>query len=148
MLRREQKKVVEDKKEAYKAAIKQAVDSERRETHVDEQELERQRRRQAGQAVTVETFMAWKLAFEQEMQAKKSKKDDADESKPTGKQYFLMKQAEGQSLEEDEEQLLAEGENDDFIMEDLEGDDSDEDEDEDEAVEEHEEAGTLKAGTS
>jgi hypothetical protein len=153
MLRREQKKVVEDNKEAYKAAIKQAVDSERRETQVDEQELERQRRRQAGQPVTLETFNAWKIAFELEMAAKRSKKDDSDESKPSGKQYFLAKQAAGQSTEDDEEQLLADGERDDFIMEDLEGEEYEEGDEEDgeegEEGEEGEDAtAPRKAGAS
>lgn len=148
MLRREQKKVVEDKKEAYKAAVKQAIDSERQETQVDEQELERQRRRQAGQAVTLETFLVWKTAFEQEMQAKNARKDNSDESKPTGKQYFLMKQAAGQSTADDEEQLLADAERDDFIMEDMEEDDYDEEEGDDEDLEEQDQDSPRKAGPS
>lgn len=137
MLRREQKKVVEENRVLHKAAIKQAADSERRDTHVDEAELERQRRRQAGRAVTVETFLAWKDAFEKEKQSLRLnvKGADADELKLTGKQWFLMQQASGQSVGDDEEErLLADGEQEDFVMEDLEeedGEEYDEEDDED-----------------
>jgi hypothetical protein len=133
MVRREQKKVVEERKEAYKVAVNLAADSERNESQVDEKELERQRKRQAGRAVTVETFNAWKVNFEREMALLKGHtKSDADDLKISGKQYFLLQQASGTPMvdETEEERLIVDGEQDDFILEeDLGEEDDDDDED-------------------
>lgn len=156
MIRREQKKVVEEKKEAYRAAVKAAADSENREPQIDKAELERLQKRQAGVAVTVETFMAWKVKFDEEMSKLESMKKvgkgqgEFDENKISGKQWFLALQASGKGVEtgDEEERLIVEGEKDDFEMVDEESlvldddDDDEEDEDyvpEDEADEEEEE---------
>ena len=70
MMRRMQQKDMQQKKETEKAAIKHAADSEFKEVVVDQAELERIRKRQAGTAVTVETFNKWKAAFDEEMALK------------------------------------------------------------------------------
>ena len=75
---------------------------------VDPEELERIRKRQAGQAVTVEAFMEWKMKFEAEMLALKIAQhgliDKDKDDRPTGKQLFLSNRA---GLEE---ALIAAGE--------------------------------------
>ena len=48
---------------------------------VDAEEAERIRRRQFGTPVTPETFLAWKLAFDLEMQSKAPKDDTGNEDK-------------------------------------------------------------------
>lgn len=113
MMRRMQKKDVEEKKEIQRAAIKAFADSERSETQVDLEEQERIRKRQAGVQVTVESFNAWKIKFEAEMAAKYgSKSDGANDGKLSGKQYFLQQQAAGGTGEtsNEEEKLIMEGE--------------------------------------
>jgi hypothetical protein len=74
MMRRMQHKEVKKKMENEKAAIKAAADSEKKggELAIDEAELERIRKRQAGTAVTIETFIAWKKAFDEEIAQKKA----------------------------------------------------------------------------
>jgi hypothetical protein len=75
---------------------------------VDPEELERIRKRQAGQAVTIEAFMEWKMKFEAEMLALKIAQhgaiDKDKDDRPTGKQLFLSNRA---GLEE---ALIAAGE--------------------------------------
>jgi hypothetical protein len=74
---------------------------------IDPEELERIRKRQAGQAVTIEAFMEWKIKFEAEMLALKIAEHGPDKEKddrPTGKQLFLSNRA---GLEE---ALIAAGE--------------------------------------
>eukprot|EP01038_Epipyxis_sp_PR26KG_P016859 gene16859-23104_t len=68
MLRRMNQKETEIKKQSEKAAITAAADSEMRAEQIDPEEIERIRRRQAGTQVTVESFMAWKAAYDLEMQ--------------------------------------------------------------------------------
>lgn len=154
MLRREQKKEVGEKKKAYKAAVKLAADSETRDPLVDKAELERQQRRQAGHPVTRETFLAWKEKFDAEklqLSTLKLTTTGIDESKPSGKQWFLAQEAAGRLVEDEEEaKLLADGENDDFVLElaedyededdsdYVEGEDEDEGDDEEDDYEEKE----------
>lgn len=109
MVRRMQYEEVERKLEVEKAAIKQAADSERPvgDDEMDEAELERIRKRQAGTMVTVETFMAWKKAFDEEMALKNSTLADivaATEQRLSGKQWFLQQKnggAESEDVDED-----------------------------------------------
>lgn len=142
MLRRMQRKDVEEKKEHVRAAIKAAADTERQnKEQVDPEELERTRRRQAGVQVTVESFLAWKAQFDAEMAAKVSKTSDtADAQKLTGKQWFLAQQASGRAVaEEDEEaeQLILAGETEEVQAVEGEGEDEfDEDEDDSDYVDE------------
>lgn len=104
MIRRMQRKGAEERKENNRAAIKAAADSELREDEVDQEELERTRRRQAGVQVTVESFYAWKIKFDEEMAAKSSSTAESTESlqKMSGKQWFLAQQASGEEVTEEE----------------------------------------------
>lgn len=143
MMRRIQQKEVIAKKEQEKAAVKEAADSESKSEQVDLQELERIRKRQAGTQVTVESFMAWKAAFDEEMRqqalaqkfqalggtaaalAKHDLLEDGLLSRATGKQLFLMNKA---GVEDQEvEALIAAGEAEELVDEDEEDDDDDED---------------------
>eukprot|EP01039_Chlorochromonas_danica_P002422 gene2422-2655_t len=109
MVRRMQYEEVERKLEVEKAAIKHAADSERRvgDDEMDEAELERIRKRQAGTMVTVETFMAWKKSFDEEMALKNSALAEiaaATELRLSGKQWFLQQKnggAESEDVDED-----------------------------------------------
>jgi hypothetical protein len=117
MMRRMNAKGAEEKKIAAKKAIAQAADAEDAEEVVDEEELERQRRRQAGTEVTVESFMEWKKAFDDEMRVMKGENGDDDE-RPTGKQLFQTNRA-GM-----EDALIAEAEEEGATVEVI-GDDTD-----------------------
>jgi hypothetical protein len=141
MMRRMQQKDVAEKKKADKAAISAAADSEMKADHVDPEEQERIRKRQAGTQVTLETFLEWKAKFDAEMKAlaEAGKKAVVEvDDRPTGKQYFLQNRA----AEDDGEALVEEGENEDFVLEeeadssrkvsgdvDIEEEDDDDDED-------------------
>jgi hypothetical protein len=67
---------------------------------INEEELERIRRRQAGTAVTNEVFEKWRIAFEAEMMGEESVSSDKERSaqaasllKPTGKALFSSNRA-------------------------------------------------------
>lgn len=112
MMRRMQSKDVETKKKVEKAAIVAAAESELKvkSEAIDAEEEERLRKRQAGTQVTVETFMQWKIKFEEEMEALALLNGTLEVAnlKPTGKQLFLSNSA---GLEE---ALLAASESMDF----------------------------------
>mmetsp|Transcript_21968 Transcript_21968/g.31551 ORF Transcript_21968/g.31551 Transcript_21968/m.31551 type:complete len:285 (-) Transcript_21968:1572-2426(-) len=144
MLRRIQQKEVESKKLIEKAASKAAADNELNAEEVDLLELERIRKRQAGTQVTVESFIAWKAAFDEEMRLKQLlsssggavvKTDGEELLRPTGKQLFLLNKA-GQDHEaealivagEMEEEEEDEGDE-DYVDEGGESEDDDEDDD-------------------
>lgn len=137
-----QHKEVEKKQESEKAAIRAAADSEKRggEIMVDEAELERTRRRQAGTMVTVETFMAWKKAFDEEMAAKRVTTDAVQEDKLSGKQWF---QAQGMTTDVAAEDALLAAADEEVDEEEEDGDyvpgESEEDEDDEEDDEDYEE---------
>lgn len=149
MLRRQNQKEIETKKQTTKAAMRELADNEFKDLSIDPQELERIRKRQAGTQVTVETFMKWKVAFEAEM------KRNADtlaaktgvltataiaaaaalDDRPTGKQMFLQNKAK---FDDDEvEALITAGESEDLSAVSNEKstgegeDDDDDDDDED-----------------
>lgn len=145
MLRREQQKEVESKKQTAKAAIKALADSEFKDLSVDPEELERIRKRQAGTQVTMESFVKWKTEFNEEMRLKALAEaakagvssSSVVEEKLTGKQFFLQNKG---SAADDEalEALIIAGESEE-IPEEIEGkgtildyDDADYDEEEDE----------------
>jgi hypothetical protein len=130
MMRRIQKKDYQEKKVIEKAALKAAADSESKPQHVDLEELERIRKRQAGHPVTVETFDKWKKAFQEDLERQKMENISADDFKLTGKQFFLMQKEKG--IIEDEsgiEDLIMEGEqeeiSEDNVLLDMEGDEDD-----------------------
>lgn len=58
---------------------------------IDPEEAERIRRRQFGTPVTPETFLAWKLAFDLEMQAKAPKDESSNDEKVYLKQHAALK---------------------------------------------------------
>jgi len=108
MMRRMQQKDVEKKKIDDKKAIALLADSEKNATvGPDREEEERIRKRQAGTAMSVEAFEAWKIAFDKEMSEKAAAAAKLDKSivvmteeekaeyyaKPTGKQLFLTNKA-------------------------------------------------------
>ena len=110
MMRREQRKDTDLKRQEEKKAISAAADHEMTEHVVDPEEEERIRRRQAGQPVTVESFMAWKVRFDEEMRLASGASASMGaaaapgaEVRLSGKQLFLLNKA-GQ---EDGEDLLA-----------------------------------------
>ena len=70
MMRRMNQKDLQQKKVEQKAALKAQADFEYKEVEIDPAEIERIRKRQEGTAVTMETFMIWKKAFDEEMNAK------------------------------------------------------------------------------
>lgn len=106
MMRRMQQKEVEKKNQSERAAIKLAADTEKRagDPQIDEAELERIRKRQAGTQVTMETFVAWKKAFDEEMAQRRAQEGDSTgvDNRPTGKQWFLQQQGGGDVTDEDE----------------------------------------------
>ena len=112
MMRRMQRKDVEEKKITQRAAIKAAADSEQRDkAQIDPEELERIRKRQAGVQVTAASFVAWKIKFDAEMAAKGTVvSESTDNQKLSGKQFFLAQQAAGGGANNDEEALILEGE--------------------------------------
>lgn len=67
MMRRDQQKEMNARKQAEKAELAAAADNELKADHVDLDEMERIRKRQAGTPVTNDTFHAWKLKFMAEM---------------------------------------------------------------------------------
>lgn len=108
MMRRVQQKDNVEKKKVDKAAISAAADSEMRAEIIDPAEQERIRKRQAGTQVTMETFISWKIKFDDEMKAlseagKKGAAVEVDE-RPTGRQFFQTNRV-GM---DDEEALIAE----------------------------------------
>lgn len=138
MMRRIQNKEMEKKMESERAAIRRAADSEKRvgEAQIDEAELERIRKRQAGTMVTMETFVAWKKNFDEEMARKQdSQAANKGMEKVSGKQWFLNQQASGVPAswlaEEDEllAKLSAEVEQEQLQEVEEEEEDSEEDED-------------------
>jgi hypothetical protein len=158
MLRREQQKEVESKKQLQRAAHKDLADNEFKDLSIDPEELERIRKRQAGTQVTAESFAAWKSAFDEEMRlateaaAVKAGMTQAQqqliqqggsEDRPTGKALFLANKV---SLDDAEvEALIAAGESEEMLSsagdsgkqtgsvnaEDWEEGDSEDDDDED-----------------
>ncbi len=135
MMRRMQKSDMQEKKAVEKAALKAAADNESKPLQVDLEELERIRKRQAGEAVTLETFLKWKKAFDEEMAAKQAAKEvSADELKPTGKQFFFGFFGDNADLEK----LLLEAEQEEITEDQIKlelekntGEDDEEDDDED-----------------
>ena len=92
MMRRVQQKDAVEKKKVDKAAISAAADSEMRAEIIDPAEQERIRKRQAGTQVTMETFISWKIKFDDEMRAiaeagKKGNVVEVDD-RPSGRQLF------------------------------------------------------------
>ena len=107
MMRRVQQKDAVEKKKVVKAAISAAADSEMRAEIVDPAEQERIRKRQAGTQVTMETFVSWKIKFDEEMKAaaeagKKGVTVEVDD-RPSGRQLFQSNKVGT----DDEEALLA-----------------------------------------
>lgn len=130
MIRRMQRKDVEVKKRTEKAAIRAAADSEALPSGIDEAELEKIRMRQAGEPVTLESFMKWKEKFDEELarleSLKKNGHKEVDESKLSGKQWFLQEKDAGEGDEDNEvEKLIMEGEQEEFEVD--EEDEEDED---------------------
>lgn len=108
MMRRMQQKDVEKKKIDTKKANALLADSEKSAiVGPDREEEERIRKRQAGTAMSVEAFEAWKTAFDKEMSEKAAAAAKLDKNvvvmteeekaeyyaKPTGKQLFLTNKA-------------------------------------------------------
>ena len=121
MMRRVQQKDAVEKKKVDKAAISAAADSEMRAEIIDPAEQERIRKRQAGTQVTLETFISWKIKFDDEMKAiaeagKKGTIVEVDE-RPSGRQLFQSNRVGT----EDEEALLAAAEGEQV---EVEGDDA------------------------
>ena len=107
MMRRVQQKDAVEKKKVVKAAISAAADSEMRAEIVDPAEQERIRKRQAGTQVSMETFILWKIKFDEEMKAvaeagKKGVSIEVDD-RPSGRQLFQLNRVGT----DDEEALLA-----------------------------------------
>lgn len=137
MTRRLQMKDVKEKKIAEKAAAVAMADSEGLEMAIDPEEEERIRRRQAGTPVTVESFLKWRAAFEEEQAAKVvtgpgSVEKDSEHEQPTGKQLFLSNKAGGL---DSEDSVIAEAEEQEVLC----GDDDEDDEDYVEGEEEEDE---------
>ena len=137
MMRRVQQKDAVEKKKVDKAASSAAADSEMRAEIIDPAEQERIRKRQAGTQVTNETFISWKIKFDDEMRAiaeagKKGNVVEVDD-RPSGRQLFQLNRIGT----DDEEALLvaAEGEQADEVQDqkigsiNIEEDDDDDDED-------------------
>ena len=121
MMRRVQQKDAVEKKKVDKAAISAAADSEMRAEIIDPAEQERIRKRQAGTQVTLETFISWKIKFDDEMKAiaeagKKGTIVEVDE-RQSGRQLFQSNRVGT----EDEEALLAAAEGEQV---EVEGDDA------------------------
>jgi hypothetical protein len=90
--------------------LNERCDAARHEKAKEAERLEREReeeehRRFEGTRVSVETFMKWKLAFEQEFFAQKRAKLDAASKKLTGKEMFLT----DKTLNESDLKFLEEG---------------------------------------
>lgn len=114
MIRREQQKgLVATKKEKIAKVAKEA-DAEDKQS-IDPAELERIRKRQAGEQVTPESFLRWKTAFELEMRNKAIAELDAgaefdnmqlrllgiaDSTRLSGKEIWLSKLQKGESFDE------------------------------------------------
>lgn len=132
MIRRMQKKEVQEKKVLQRVALKQAADNELNSEQIDYEELEKIRKRQEGHMVTMETFMKWKQAFDEEM-AQKTKKDlqNVGELRYTGKQYFLLGLDATNNSSGAEEAMIQEGEAGGEGLVDVEGDDEEYDEEDD-----------------
>ena len=141
MMRRVQQKDAVEKKKVVKAAISAAADSEMRAEIVDPAEQERIRKRQAGTQVTMETFILWKIKFDDEMKAvaeagKKGVTIEVDD-RPSGRQLFQLNRVGT----DDEEALLAAAEVDqseeqlEKSVSNIEEDDDDDDEDDEDYVE-------------
>jgi hypothetical protein len=125
MMRRMQQKDNETKKKAEKVAIYEAADMESKNLLDDPEEQERIRKRQAGKPVTIESFNAWKVKFDAEMNVtsslvtvfnqqtiKESSSTPLAEDRPTGKQLFLMNKAE---VGVDVEALIAAAEQEEIV---------------------------------
>jgi hypothetical protein len=128
MLRREQQKEVESKKQLQRAAHKDLADNEFKDLSIDPEELERIRKRQAGTQVTAESFAAWKSAFDEEMrlatesaaikagltQAQQQLiQQGGSEDRPTGKALFLANKVSVDDAEV--EALIAAGESEEML---------------------------------
>ncbi|CAB3376293.1 Hypothetical predicted protein [Cloeon dipterum] len=98
-----------------------------------EAEEEAERKRFEGTRVTVESFMKWKKAFDEEMSVfKKKVKEDKDSKKLTGKELFLQ----DKTLNESDLKFLEEGDDfkvDETLFEDMDELDLDEIDDEDDS---------------
>lgn len=146
-MRRMQKSDLQEKRAGEKAALKAAADNESKPVHVDLEELARIRKRQAGEAVTLETFMKWKKAFDEEMASKTLQKESsAEDQRPTGKQFFfgffgdnadlekLIQEAEQEEITEEQVRLeldqAAELEDDEDDEDYVEGEEEDDEDDE------------------
>lgn len=140
MMRRVQQKDAVEKKKVDKAAVSAAADSEMRAEIIDPAEQERIRKRQAGTQVTLETFISWKIKFDDEMKAaaeagRKGAIVEVDD-RPSGRQLFQTNRVGT----DDEEALLAEAEVDqaeEFFdkVENNIGEDDDDDDDDGDYVE-------------
>ncbi len=158
MMRRIHLKDNVTKKKAEKAAIIAAAENEMiGKDQIDPLEEERIRKRQAGRAVTEETFNDWKSRFDKEMLAYQSALNDNVDLKDfqlklSGKQWFLSHKGDGFNTgasicdAEDEEALILAGENEEIVEEQVDyssdeyipSDDEDFDEDDDEDFNEDE----------
>ena len=115
MMRKEQQKDLDIRKQVDKAAMTAAADMEGHDMSTDPHELERIRKRQAGTQVTVETFNSWKKNFDIEMKTGKATVfsmgagtgASAELERLSGKQLFL--QSKGM-LDEEAEAMIAAGE--------------------------------------
>ena len=116
MLRRQQQKDVEIKKKIEKSEIMKAAEQENNQDKPGE--LEKIRKHQQGNPVTLESFNAWKENFEKEQFINISKGVKSavpqdlykDDDRPTGKQLFMMNKAgkEDALLAEAEAEVLSE----------------------------------------
>jgi hypothetical protein len=99
MMQRVNEKGNEQKKAEVRKATAVAADAEGVEEEVTHEELERIRKRQAGEAVTVDSFLTWKVKFEAEMLEIKYKHEpkkmvrEGEEDKPTGRALFMTNRA-------------------------------------------------------
>ncbi|XP_059477440.1 RWD domain-containing protein 1 [Neocloeon triangulifer] len=95
-----------------------------------EAEEEAERKRFEGTRVSVETFLKWKKAFDEEMSVFKKKEKEKDSKKLTGRELFLQ----DKTLNESDLKFLEEGDDfkvDETLFEDLDELDLDEIDDED-----------------
>lgn len=107
MMRKAQQKELEAKKREERAALASQADREKSAEEMTPEEKERLRRRQAGTPVTVESFKVWKAGFDAERKLAEAasrgpREDEADLSRPTGKQLFLSNLAGREDEEETE----------------------------------------------
>ena len=95
MMLREKLKDVEDKRAEERKAIARAADAEVASVEVNDEELEKIRLRQRGTPVTLESFMEWKIKFEEEIRLLREKDGlkEIGTTRPTGKELFQTNRA-------------------------------------------------------